>query len=90
MPIKYIAVVSGGAEGALAPPEFRRSVDPIPTRGVRLCPPRESSKNILVHQITASTNGFENLTTSLKYKHKYISIEYLLVYQSLYLKLKNI
>ena len=33
------AVVSGGAEGALAPPEFGKSVNPIPTRGGRLCPP---------------------------------------------------
>ena len=28
-----------GAGGALVPPEFRSSVDPIPTRGGRLCPP---------------------------------------------------
>ena len=33
------AVVSGGAGGTLAPPEFGRSVNPIPTRGGRLCPP---------------------------------------------------
>ena len=33
------AVVSGGAGGALAPPEFGSSVNPIPTRGGRLCPP---------------------------------------------------
>ena len=33
------AVVSGGAEGALAPPEFKSSVNPIPTGGGRLCPP---------------------------------------------------
>ena len=33
------AVVSGGARGALAPPEFGSSVNPIPTRGGRLCPP---------------------------------------------------
>ena len=33
------AVVSGGAEGALAPPEFGSSVNPIPTEGGRLCPP---------------------------------------------------
>ena len=30
---------SGGAGGALAPPEFGSSVNPIPARGVRLCPP---------------------------------------------------
>ena len=33
------AVVSGGAGGALASPEFGSSVNPIPTRGGRLCPP---------------------------------------------------
>ena len=33
------AVVSGGAGGALAPPEFGSSVNPIPTRGGRLCLP---------------------------------------------------
>ena len=33
------AVNSGGAGGALAPPEFGSSVNPIPARGVRLCPP---------------------------------------------------
>ena len=35
----YRAVVRGGAGGTLAPPEFRSSVNPIPTRGGRLCPP---------------------------------------------------
>ena len=35
----FRAVVSGGAGGALAPLEFRSSVNPIPTRGGRLCPP---------------------------------------------------
>ena len=33
------AVVSGGARGALAPPEFGSSVNQFPTRGGRLCPP---------------------------------------------------
>ena len=33
------AVVSGGGGGALAPPEFGSSVNPIPIRGGRLCPP---------------------------------------------------
>ena len=33
------AVVSGGAGGALAPPEFGSSVNPIPTRRGRVCPP---------------------------------------------------
>ena len=28
-----------GAEGALAPPVFGRTVNPISTRGGRLCPP---------------------------------------------------
>ena len=29
----------GGQGGAAAPPDFGRSVNPIPTRGDRLCPP---------------------------------------------------
>ena len=33
------AVVRGGAVGALAPPEFESSVNPIPTRGGKLYPP---------------------------------------------------
>ena len=33
------AVVSRGAEGAIVPPEFGSCVNPIPTRGGRLCPP---------------------------------------------------
>ena len=40
--LKYLlsgAVVSGGAGGTLAPPEFESSVNPIPTGGGRLCPP---------------------------------------------------
>ena len=32
-------VVPGGARGAMAPPDFGRSVDPISTRRGRLCPP---------------------------------------------------
>ena len=39
MELAYRAVVIGGARGALAPPEFWSSVNPIPTRGDRLCPP---------------------------------------------------
>ena len=34
----YRGVARGGAEGARAPPEFGRSVNPIQTRGGRLCP----------------------------------------------------
>ena len=47
------AVVSGGAGGA-APQEFGSSVNPIPTRGTDYA-----------HPITASTPGFQNLTTAL-------------------------
>ena len=36
---QFRAVVSRGAGSALAPPEFGISVNPIPTRGGRLCPP---------------------------------------------------
>ena len=32
-------VVPGGAGSAMAPPDFGRSVNPISTRGDRLCPP---------------------------------------------------
>ena len=32
-------VVPGGARGAMAPPDFGRSVNPISTRRGRLCPP---------------------------------------------------
>ena len=39
VPAKGGVVVRGGAEGALAPLEFGSSVNPIPTRGGRLCPP---------------------------------------------------
>ena len=35
-------VVSGGAWGAMAPPDFGRSVNPISTKGVRLCPPNNT------------------------------------------------
>jgi uncharacterized Zn-finger protein len=53
------AVVSGGAGGALVPPELGSSIDPIPNREGRLCP------LVVGHYISASTPGFENLTTSL-------------------------
>ena len=33
-------VVPGGAGGAMATPDFGRSVNPILTRGDRLCPPQ--------------------------------------------------
>ena len=38
VPAYYRAVISRGAGGALAPPEFGSSVNPMPTRGGRLCP----------------------------------------------------
>ena len=47
------AVVGGGAGGALAPLEFR---------SLTLFQPEGAD---YVHHITASTPGFENLTTSL-------------------------
>ena len=48
-------VARGGAEGALAPPEFGRSVNPIQTRGADYTP-----------YTTASPPGFKNLSTPLK------------------------
>ena len=37
-------VVSGGAGGAMVPPDLGRSVNPISTRGDRLCPPTLGSR----------------------------------------------
>ena len=37
--LKFRVVVPGGAGGAMAPPNFGRSVNPISTKGGRLCPP---------------------------------------------------
>ena len=42
----------GGAEGAMAPPDFDRSVNPISTKEGRLCPPN-------------NTPGFSDLPTAL-------------------------
>ena len=39
VPLLNRGVVPGGAEGAMAHPDFCRSVNPISTRGDRLCPP---------------------------------------------------
>ena len=50
------AVVSGGAGGTLAPPEFGCHVNPIPTRGADYA-----------HCITACPLGFENLVATLYY-----------------------
>ena len=38
-PYRLRGVDPGGARGAMAPPDFVRSVNPISTRGDRLCPP---------------------------------------------------
>ena len=35
----YRPVIHGGAGGAMAPPDFGRSVNPISISGDRLCPP---------------------------------------------------
>ena len=35
-------VVPGGAGGAMAPPDIGRSVNPISTKGGRLCPPNDT------------------------------------------------
>ena len=47
-------VVPGGAGGAMAPPDFGRSVNPISTEGDRLCPPNNTG-----------TSGFSDLPTAL-------------------------
>ena len=50
-------VVPGGAGGAMAPPNFGRSVNPISTKGGRLCPPNNTG-----------TPGFSDLPTALLIK----------------------
>ena len=47
-------VVPGGAGGAMAPPDFGRSVNPISTMGGRLCPPNNTG-----------TPGFSDLPVTL-------------------------
>ena len=52
-------VVPGGALGAMAPPDFGRSVNPISTRGTDFA-----------HLITNGTPGFSDLPTALLISHK--------------------
>jgi len=52
----YRAVVSGGAKGALAPPEFEVLLTLFQPEGADYA-----------HPITAFTPGFQNLTTALLY-----------------------
>ena len=49
-------VVPGGAGGAMAPPDFGRSVNPISTMGTDYA-----------HLITTGTPGFSDLPTALKH-----------------------
>ena len=39
----YRPVVPGAAVGAMAPPDFGRSINPISTKGGRLCPPKNTA-----------------------------------------------
>ena len=48
-------VVPGSAGGAMVPPDFGRSVNPISTKGGRLCPPNNTG-----------TPGFSDLPTALE------------------------
>ena len=50
-------VVPGGARVAMAPPDFGRSVNPISTKGGRLCPPYNTG-----------SPGFSDLSTALPEK----------------------
>ena len=52
--VQYSTVVPGGAGGAMAPPDFGRSVNPISTRGTDY-----------THLITNGTPGFSDLLTAL-------------------------
>ena len=47
-------VIPGGSGATMAPPDFGRSVNPISTKGDRLCPPNNSG-----------TPGFSDLPTAL-------------------------
>ena len=40
--VYYRPVFPGGAEGAMASPDFGISVNPISTKGGRLCPPNHT------------------------------------------------
>ena len=51
----YRGVVPGGVGGAMAPPDFGRSVNPISTRGTDYA-----------HLITIGTPGFSDLPTALQ------------------------
>ena len=53
-------VVPGGAGGAMAPPDFGRSVNPISTRG-----------RDYAHLITTGTPGFSDLPTALNCMHAF-------------------
>ena len=50
----YRGVVPRGAGGAMAPPDFGRSVNPISTKEDKLCPPNNTG-----------TLGFSDLPTAL-------------------------
>ena len=52
--VHFRGVVPGGAGGAMAPPDFGRSVNPISTRGTDYA-----------HLITTDTPGFLALPTAL-------------------------
>ena len=58
---KYISrpVVPWGAGGAMALPEFGRSVNLISTKGGRLCPPNNTG-----------TPGFSDLPTAMNIRQK--------------------
>ena len=55
--MNYRPVVPGGAGGAMAPPDFGRSVNPISTKGGTLCPPNNTGNT-----------GFSDLPTALNYE----------------------
>ena len=59
MYVRSRPVVPGGAGGAMAPPDFGRSINPISTKGGRLCPP-----------INTGTPGFSDLPTALRIAFK--------------------
>ena len=58
-------VVSGGAGGAIAPPDFGRSLNPISTRGGRLSPPNSTGTSRFSDPPTALITSKETTSEAM-------------------------
>ena len=63
-------VVPGGAGGAMAPPNFGRSVNPTSTKGGRLCPPNNTG-----------TPGFSDLPTASKSQQVTVAFNFFNIFE---------